>query len=203
MKSIIIISRILSTVFRPVYYPTVGIILLFTMTYLSMLPWTVKLWVLAIVYLFTVLMPLLGTYAYRRLRGWRRHELRHQEKRLVPYAIHLFCYLCCMYLLTQLHLPHFVTGIILVSLLIQAACILINLRWKISMHSAGAGGIIGALVGYAMIFKFNPVWWLCVAILVAGLVMSSRMFLRQHTLAQVLCGTLVGIVCGYIGIVVL
>ena len=203
MTSIIIISRILSTVFRPVYYPTVGIILLFTMTYLSMLPWTVKFWVLAILYLFTVLMPLLGTYVYRRLRGWRRHALRYQEKRLVPYAIHLFCYLCCMHLLTQLHLPHFVTGIILVSLLIQVACIIINLRWKISMHSAGAGGIIGALVGYAMIFKFNPVWWLCVAILGAGLVMSSRMFLRQHTLAQVLCGTLVGIVCGYIGIVVM
>jgi membrane-associated phospholipid phosphatase len=54
-----------------------------------------------------------------------------------------------------------------------------------------------------MIFKFNPVWWLCVAILVAGLVMSSRMFLRQHTLAQVLCGTLVGILCGYFGIVMM
>ena len=203
MKSIIIISRFLSTIFRPVYYPTVGIILLFTMTYLSMLPWMVKLWVLAIVYLLTVPIPMLGTYIYRRVCGFRRHELRHQEKRLVPYIIYLCCYLLCMHLLVQLHLPHFVTGIIMVSLLIQMSCILINLRWKISMHSAGAGGIIGALVAYAMIFKFNPVWWLCVAILVAGLVMSSRMFLRQHTLAQVLCGTLVGILCGYFGIVMM
>jgi len=203
MKAVIIISRLLSAVFRPVYYPTVGIILLFTMTYLSMLPWAVKLWVLVLVCLFTVAMPALGTYVYRRVCGLRRHELRHQERRLVPYTIHLCSYLMCMHLLTQLHLPRFVTGIIMVSLLIQVSCILINMQWKISMHSAGAGGIIGALVAYAMLFRFNPVWWLCVAILVAGSVMSSRMFLRQHTLSQVLCGTLVGILCGYFGIVMM
>ena len=107
-----------------------------------------------------------------------------------------------MYLLTQLHLPRFVTGIIVVSLLVQICCILINMRWKISIHSAGSGAIIGALVAYSMLFKFNPVWWLCLAIFVSGLVMSSRMLLRQHTLAQVLCGTLVGIVCGFVGIMV-
>ena len=202
MKGMILIARFLSTVFRPMYYPTLGIIILFTMTYLSMLPWPVKLYVLGIVYVFTILMPMVGIYLYRRMRGWRRHELRHQEKRLVPYLINFCCYLFCMYLLTLLHLPRFVTGIITVSLFVQVSCILINLRWKISMHSAGSGAISGALVAYAMIFKFNPVWWLCLAIFVSGLVMSSRMLLRQHTLAQVLCGTLVGIACGYLGIMV-
>ena len=70
------------------------------------------------------------------------------------------------------------------------------------MHSAGAGAIIGALVVYASLFHFNPVWWLCAAILVSGLVNSSRMLLRQHTLWQVLGGTLVGFLCGYVGIFV-
>lgn len=202
MKSVIFIARLLSTVFRPVYYPTLGMVILFTMTYLSMLPWTVKLYLVAMVYVFTVALPMAGVYCYRRVRGWHRHELRHQEKRLIPYVINLLCYLCCMYLLTQLHLPRFVTGIIVVSLLVQICCILINMRWKISIHSAGSGAIIGALVAYSMLFKFNPVWWLCLAIFVSGLVMSSRMLLRQHTLAQVLCGTLVGIVCGFVGIMV-
>ena len=33
MKAVIIISRLLSAVFRPVYYPTVGIILLFILMF--------------------------------------------------------------------------------------------------------------------------------------------------------------------------
>ena len=202
MKALILIARLLSSIFRPVYYPTLGMTLVLTMTYLSMLPLPVKVYLLALVCVFTVALPAAGIYVYRRFRGWHRHELRHQEKRLVPYIINLVCYLCCMYLLMQLHLPRFVTGILVVSLLIQVSCVLINLRWKISTHSAGSGALIGALVAYGSIFHFNPLWWLCAAILLSGLVMTSRLILRQHTLAQVLCGTLLGIVCGYVGLMV-
>jgi O-antigen/teichoic acid export membrane protein len=94
MKSLIVLARILSALFRPTFYPTVGCIFLLTLTYLNMLPWQFKLWVLALVYIFTVTLPVLGTYLYRRARGFSRHELRHQRKRVIPYAIHLCCYLC-------------------------------------------------------------------------------------------------------------
>ncbi|MBQ1908468.1 MAG: phosphatase PAP2 family protein [Bacteroidaceae bacterium] len=201
MKSLIVLARILSALFRPTFYPTVGCIFLLTLTYLNMLPWQFKLWVLALVYIFTVTLPVLGTYLYRRARGFSRHELRHQRKRVIPYAIHLCCYLCLMQLMTTLHLPHFFTAIIVVSMLVQCSCLLLNLRWKVSMHSAGSGGIIGALAAYSIIFSFNAVWWLCLAILVSGLVMTSRMLLRQHSLWQVLGGTAVGIVCGYCGVI--
>lgn len=200
MKTIITIARVLSALFRPAYYPLVGFIILFAFTYLSIFPWVFKLWVVAMVYFFTVLLPAAGTNAYRRLRGWRVHELRHQQKRMVPYAIHLCCYLCCMFIMRSIHLPRFMLAILAVSLLVQAACLLVNLRWKVSMHSAGAGAVTGALVAYAQLFGFNPVWWLCGSILLCGLVMTSRTLLRQHTLWQVLAGTLLGILCGYSGI---
>ena len=89
MKNIIIIARILSSVFRPIYYPAVGVVALLSMTYLSLLPWRYKLLLLGIVYLFTVLIPALSLAIYRRVRGWKRHELRHQHKRWVPYIIYL------------------------------------------------------------------------------------------------------------------
>jgi len=56
---------------------------------------------------------------------------------------------------------------------------------------------------YADIFGFNPVWWLSLAILVSGCVMTSRMVLRQHTLGQVLGGTLIGIACGIVGTILM
>ena len=101
------------------------------------------------------------------------------------------------------HMPHFLMAIVGISLLIQCVCVVVNLWWKVSMHSAGAGGVIGAVIAYAALFGFNPIWWLSLAIFVSGCVMTSRMVLRQHTLAQVLGGTLIGIACGIIGTILM
>jgi len=51
------------------------------------------------------------------------------------------------------------------------------------------------LFSFAEIFGFNPVWWFCVVFLVAGLLGSARMILRQHSLAQVVAGFFVGFTC--------
>ncbi len=203
MRIAIILARMLSTVFRPAYYPIVGFVILFTLTYMVAFAWQYKLWVLGMLTLFTLLLPMLGTYIYRKLNGWSRHELRSQHRRAVPYLIYLCCCVCCMHVMNMVHLPRFMTAILGSSLLIQTVCILVNMKWKVSVHSAGCGGIIGVLVAYAQLLGFNPLWWLCATILLSGLVMTSRMLLRQHTLWQVLGGTLLGVICGYIGIILM
>lgn len=201
MKNMIIIARLFSSIFRPMYYPTVGVIILLTMTYLTLLPLAAKAYILGLVYFFTLFLPMVIVFLYRKIRHLDAHELRRRRNRVVPYIIHLLCYLCCMHVMAQMHLPHFLTAIIVVSLLIQCSCLLINRVWKISMHAAGSGGVIGTLLAYASIFAFNPVWWLCGALLLSGCVMTSRMVLRQHNLAQVIVGTLVGVICGFVGII--
>lgn len=51
------------------------------------------------------------------------------------------------------------------------------------------------LVSYSVAFDFNPLWWLCIVLLMAGSVGSARMILRQHTLSQVVAGFLIGTAC--------
>ncbi|MBQ8968417.1 MAG: phosphatase PAP2 family protein [Bacteroidaceae bacterium] len=194
-------AKALSRVFRPSYYPLVGFIILLTCTYLSLLPWAMRLGLLLLVALLTLFVPFLGVEAYRRMRHLTRQELLLRNNRLVPYILHIICYGVLLHFLNSIHAPTFMGGIVVISLLVQSVCTVINLWWKISMHSAGVGAIMGALVTYAAVFNFNPVWWLCLSILVSGLVNSSRMFLRQHTLWQVLGGTVVGFVCGLIGLI--
>lgn len=203
MKQFLLIAKVLSAIFRPSYYPTVGTVILLSFTYLNIFPWAFKLWILALVYIFTFALPTLGVFIYRRLHGWSRFELRKRHKRAVPYIINICCYLCLMHILAVTHMPHFLMAIVGISLLIQCVCIIINIWWKVSMHSAGAGGVIGAIIAYAALFGFNPIWWLSLAIFVAGCVMTSRMVLRQHTLGQVLGGTLIGIICGIVGTILM
>jgi membrane-associated phospholipid phosphatase len=80
------------------------------------------------------------------------------------------------------------------------ACALINVWWKISTHTAAVGGVVGALFVFGELFNFNPVWWLCLVFIIAGVLGSSRIILRQHTLAQVVAGFVVGIVCAILGL---
>lgn len=197
--TVLVAARLLSSVFRPSYYPVMGFTILLMFTYLSQLPWAYKLSLILLVYLFTVALPSIGIYVYRLGRRLTLHDLEVRQYRIVPYMLHLISYGMLYHYLYSIHAPTFVRAIIVISLMVQASCLVITLFWKISMHSAGAGAIIGALVVYAWLFRFNPVWWLCAAILVSGLVNSSRMFLRQHTLWQVLGGTLVGFLCALVG----
>lgn len=200
MRTVIVAARLLSALFRPMYYSLVGFVILFTVTYMQILPWRYKLWVLCSTYIFTIGLPVLGIFLYRRLSGLTASQLRQRKARFWPYIISFVCYAVYLRIMFVMHLPRFMCGIVVGALFIQGVCLLLNLRWKVSMHAAGAGGIIGALVAYSVVFAFNPVPWLCGTVLLDGMVMTSRMILRQHTLWQVWTGTFVGIVCGYLGI---
>ena len=196
-KHIIYAARALSLLFTPFYLPVVGLTVLFTFSYLSLLPWLYKIEVVALVYCFTVLLPTFMIFLYRKCQRWSLIELGRRERRAVPYLISIVCYFSCIYLMQQLYIPRFMGSIVVAALIVQIVCAIINNWWKISTHTAAIGGVGGALLAFADIFGYNPIGWLCVVILVAGLFGSSRMILRQHSLQQVLAGFGVGLVCAW------
>ena len=200
-KNIILAARVMSMLFTPFYLPMVGLIALFIFSYMSLLPLSYKLIVLAMTYLFTILLPTVLIHAYRRYQGWSLIELGAKERRMVPYIISILCYFTCFYLMNLFNILRFIGGILLAALAIQIICALINVWWKISTHSAAIGGVTGALVAFSFLFAFNPVWWLCFVLLIAGMVGASRIILRRHTLLQVIAGFFVGVLVGFFIIV--
>lgn len=200
-KNIIIAARVISMVFTPFYLPLVGLLALFIFSYMSLLPLFYKATVLIMVYLFTILLPSLLIHAYRNYRGWTRLQLGIKERRMVPYIIAILCYFGCYYIMSYLRIPQFMANILVAALVIQIVCAIVNVWWKISTHSAAIGGFEGALVAFSFLFTFDPLWWFCVILIIAGMVGTSRMILRQHTLSQVVTGFLVGTVIGFWAII--
>ena len=194
-KNIILAARIMSMIFTPFYLPLVGLVTLFLFSYMSLLPLAYKLPMLLTVYISTILMPSLLIHLYRRFQGWTSKELGRKERRIVPYLISILCYFGCFFLMEYRNTPRVISIILVAALVIQMVCALINVWWKISTHTAAIGGVAGGLVVYSIAFSFNPIWWLAFVILLAGMVGTARMILRQHTLAQVVTGFLVGVVC--------
>lgn len=202
-RDIIIAAKLLSAIFNPFYLPVVGLIILCMFSYLKFLPWNYKLFTLILIYTLTVVLPTTLIKSYRKYQGWSRIELARKDSRLIPYVISILCYFFCYYLLSLYHAPHIIGSILMASLMIQVVCAIINLKWKISTHTAAIGGVLGALMAFSWAFTYNPVWWICLIFLLAGLVASSRMILRQHSLHQVVAGFLVGVACSYFSILCL
>ena len=190
-------------VFTPFYLPIVGLLSLFFLSYLSLMPLGYKLQVLTLVYFFTILLPTVLIHLYRKYNGWNLIELGHKERRMVPYVISILCYFFCVYIMDMLHIPHFMGTIVSAALAIQIVCALVNVWWKISTHTSAIGGVAGALFVFGELFAFNPIWWLCLVFFLAGMLGTSRMILRQHSLAQVVAGFLVGLVCSVLGLLYL
>lgn len=199
-KEIIFTAKVLSVLFTPFYLPILGLLILFIFSYLSLLPLTYKLFLLLMFYLFTVFLPTALIRFYRRYQGWTLIELGSRERRAIPYVISIFSYLLCYYIMAATHVPHFMGSILIAALVIQVACAIINLFIKISTHTAAIGGVTGALLAFSVIFSFNPVWWLCIVLLLAGMVGTSRMILRQHSLRQLVLGYLAGVACSFVSV---
>lgn len=197
VNKMIIAARVLSAIFNPFYLPTVALVVLFTFSYLSLLPLSYKMVVFGIVYIFTVILPQLLISLYRHHQQWTLIELGQRERRMVPYVISIISYFVCVYIMESMHIPHFMASILIVALMIQIFCSIINVWWKISTHTAAIGGLAGGISAFSVVFGFNPVFWLCVVIIVAGMLGTSRMILRQHSLSQVVVGFLVGCVTGF------
>jgi membrane-associated phospholipid phosphatase len=193
-------SRIISAIFTPFMAPIVAFLILFFFSYLRILPLGYKLRVLLMVYCFTVLLPMIGIYLLHKVNGWTLHELSYREKRFIPYGLTILSYIGCLLTMYRIHLPRYMGGIIIASLLCMVICTIINIKWKISTHMASCGMIIGGSLSFSLIFQFNPTWWLCLFILLAGMLGSARIILRQHTLNEVTGGFFVGLFCGIIGI---
>ena len=188
-KTMLRVARVTSIVFTPFSIPFLAFLVLFLFSYLRIMPILYKGIVLGIVYCFTILTPTITIFLFRKINGFARQDLSERKKRYVPILLTIISYVFCLLMMRKLNIPWYMTGIIFVSLVVSIICILVNLKWKLSEHMAGMGGIIGGLVSFSALFSYNPV---------AGILGSARIVLGHHTLGEVLSGFVVGLVCAFL-----
>ncbi|MEG1616710.1 MAG: hypothetical protein RR202_06205 [Bacteroidales bacterium] len=193
-----LIARFFSSVLHPLLMPLYGTFILIHYSYLDVYPASVKRVILYIVGLFTLVIPLVGIVLLKALRLIEHVSLNRREDRKLPYLITLASYFACGYLLYKLNLPPWVVGFVAGGLLSLIVASIITIWWKISAHMTGMGGFLGAMVFLFHYMNLMPLWLLLTAILLTGLLGTSRIELNRHTFGQVLAGTFNGFVCVYL-----
>ncbi|MGL4292660.1 MAG: phosphatase PAP2 family protein [Bacteroidales bacterium] len=193
-----IIARILSTVLHPLLMPLYGMLLVVFFSYMSFFPTSLKGFMLAIVALFTMLVPMLSIALLKFMKVISDVSLNNRADRKIPYLISLGSYLACGILLYRINVPLWLVGFIgggLASLLIASV---ITIWWKISAHMTGMAGLTGCALYLSQTFSMMPFWLLPLLILFTGMLGSSRIILNRHTFGQVLAGTANGFLCVYL-----
>ena len=194
-RTLIRTARVISAIFTPFSIPFLAFLILFLFSYLRIMPIQYKLIVLGVVYCFTILMPTLTIFLFRKINGFSPEDLGERKRRFMPFLLTITSYVFCLVMMHRLNIPWYMTGIILAALIMMVICIIVNLKWKLSEHMAGVGAIVGGLVSFSALFGYNPVWWLCLFILIAGVLGTARIILQHHTLGEVLVGFAVGLIC--------
>ncbi|MFJ2780173.1 phosphatase PAP2 family protein [Kitasatospora sp. NPDC087315] len=123
-------------------------------------------------------------------RGIRKGTLEdrhvgHRQRRLVVIPFIMLSVLTSLAVMLWLDAPADLTAMVLAMLASLVPILVITVWWKVSIHTAVAGGAVVCLA-----VALGP-WWLLLAPVVA-LIGWSRVVLRDHTAAQTVAGAAVG-----------
>lgn len=191
-----------SYLFHPLIVPTIGIFIFFnTDSYINYaISKDLKRAIVMIIFITTCIMPLISTLLLLNRKVISSLEMQNKNERFIPYLSTLIFYGFTMYLLNETGIPPFINKFLLGATTSIALAMTINFKWKISAHMISIGGLIGALMAMALLFDLNLISYIILAILTAGFVGSSRLFLKAHSSMQLIAGLLVGILTQFVAI---
>ncbi|HTA62428.1 MAG TPA: phosphatase PAP2 family protein [Bacteroidia bacterium] len=189
------LANLISYLFHPIFMLTyLTAYFLFTNNYFAyFVPPVKKLFLMAAVVVFSVLLPLLNMVLLKKMGYIKDMQAHQSSERLMPYVSTLTLYIGLLYILHGLSLPYFFKQIILVSLLVIAADFIINFFTKISAHASAIGGCLGVIYFCEFFSTSANIIPLCICLGIAGLICFARLYLNEHSPKQVYAGFAVGL----------
>ena len=129
--------------------------------------------------------------------------LRTQKDRIIPYIASMTFYFWTQYVLReQVYIPRILVVFMFGAFISSAAALIANIYFKISMHAIGMGGLVGLFLVIIQQNTMLMTWPLSLALLVAGIVCTSRMIVSDHRPKEIYTGVFVGLICQFVGAVI-
>lgn len=120
-------------------------------------------------------------------------EMDSLQDRLLPYLITAVFYYTSFRILKNFELPYIIRNIFLGATVSVIIVLLVNIKWKISAHMVGIGGLTGFIIALAQHVGNNLNLYLIISVFISGLIGFSRLKLNAHNPSQVYTGFIVGL----------
>ena len=148
-----------------------------------------------IVFTFTFLLPLLNIFLMYKLKRINSIVLSNRSERTFPYIMTAIFYFGLFYLFFDLRIWQTIKIFIFCAGTAILLTALINLKYKISAHMVGLGGLFGMVISLHILLRLDLLVFLVAIILAAGITGAARLVLNEHRPSQVYTGFALGFFC--------
>lgn len=190
-------ALLISVLLHPLLMATYGCLLLFfgipDTIYDYMTTVGNKWRITSIVFVFTFLFPSLNIYILYKLKRIPSISLSNPRDRTYPYIMTTFFYFGLFYLIMDANIWGVIKLFIIGGGVAILCTALINLKFKISAHMVGIGGLLGGLISISHLIQFNFTPYYIAVIVAAGLVGTARLLLNEHKPYQLYSGFFLGL----------
>jgi hypothetical protein len=159
-----------------------------------MTPFDAKWRICIIVFLFSFVFPVLNIFILYKMKRLPSFTLSNQADRTFPYVMTALFYFGLWYLLKDVNIWQPVKLFVLGGGIAILFVAIINIKYKISAHMTGIGGLLGALISLSYLIKFDMTLFYILTILLSGLIGMSRLYLKEHKPGQLYTGFLLGLI---------
>jgi hypothetical protein len=161
--------------------------------YSIVLPNNMKFWFISVVIVFTLLIPLAGVLILLKFNAVNSIEMSGRHERTLPLIISSTSFMVLLFSLKSTGIPPVFLYILYSATFALLAGLLINLFYKISLHTLGWGAIAAAFTGVSFKLGVPLLAFIVVAVLLSGLAGYARLKQNAHNPAQVYLGYVAGI----------
>lgn len=184
-----------STLVHPLFMLPYGILLMMKFTFMAMLDVRTKLIFAGVLLGYTIAIPVLMFLMMRLFHLIETLSIRERKERIFPFITVILSYGALAVTIHRMHVPLFVIHYVYGAMLALVVITIITLKWKISAHMTGIGGLLGGVLSMSVLMHLMPLSLIISIIILAGFLATSRIVLKAHTPAQVYAGFVVGLVC--------
>lgn len=191
-----IFSRVISYIFHPLFVPLyVSCFALYVHPLLfAGYDGGRKVRMLATVLVNLTFFPALTVFLCWRLGFIKNMYLNTMKERIIPLAAAMIFYFWCWFVLRNfVEIPLVYRQFLLGSFITIIAAWLANISFKVSLHALAMGGMLFFVGMLSFGVEGGSAWYLAVALLVAGVVCSSRLVLDMHKPFEVYAGLVLGV----------
>lgn len=194
-------AHFFSVIFHPLFIPfyVVAFLVNYHPSYFSGFSFYTKFELLRSAAVNTILFPAFALLVMKGLGFVKSFFLHTQQDRIGPYLANMIFYFWMARVFFNFRpeltpvLATFMTGVFLTT----AVALIANIFYKISMHAIGCGGMLGIFIIIMNSNSMLMTWPLSIALLITGIVCTSRLIVSNHTQKEIYMGLIVGLICQF------
>jgi hypothetical protein len=189
------LGKLFSYLFHPLFIPVyVSAYIIFVHPYtFAVFEHKQKLMRLLSIFTITAFFPAVTVFFLWRLDFAKSIYLKTQKERIIPYVASIIYFFWAFYISKNLKgTPEIMTVFFLGIFLATSAALLTNNYFKISMHSLAVGGAATYMIILGMVTGEAIGLLIAIAVLVTGIVCTSRFLVSDHKPFEIYVGLTVG-----------